>query len=119
MKLSAIDLVQLAIPAGGEDQARGFYCELLGLAEVPKPPEVSRDGAWFENDTVRVHVGAEADFVPAKHAHPAFVVEDIDALLAACAARKVLIKPSQTLAGRRGFHSFDPFGNRIELVEKI
>src|SRR6187551_1552795 len=71
----AIDHVQLAMPAGGEDRARAFYAGILGLAEVPKPPPLApRGGCWFESDTVKVHLGVEPDFQPATKAHPAFVV---------------------------------------------
>jgi hypothetical protein len=120
MKLFAIDHVQLAIPPGGEDAARAFYAGLLGLVEVPKPPEMAvRGGAWFENETVRVHVGVEADFVPAKKAHPAFVVEGLDVLLAACAAHAITPRPAEGVGGFRRFHIDDPFGNRIEIMEKV
>jgi predicted enzyme related to lactoylglutathione lyase len=120
MKLSAIDHVQLAIPPGGEDRARAFYRDLLGLAEVPKPPDMAkRGGAWFENETVRVHVGVEKDFVPAQKAHPAFVVQGLDALLATCARQGIAVKPAEQVGGFRRFHIADPFGNRIEVMEKV
>jgi catechol 2,3-dioxygenase-like lactoylglutathione lyase family enzyme len=32
----AIDHVQLAMPAGREDEARAFFCGVLGMSEVPK-----------------------------------------------------------------------------------
>ena len=44
MTLQAIDHVQLAIPAGGENAARAFYRDLLGLVEQPKPPELAKRG---------------------------------------------------------------------------
>ena len=120
MKLAAIDHVQLAIPPGGEDKARTFYCGLLGLGEVPKPPEMAkRGGAWFENAAVKVHVGVEAEFVPARKAHPAFVVEELETLLAACAAQGIAVRPAEGAGGFRRFHIDDPFGNRIEIMEKL
>ena len=73
-----IDHVQLAIPVGGEDTARRFYVDVLGLVERPKPAVMAaRGGAWFEAGDVRVHVGAEADFVPARKAHPALTMRGL------------------------------------------
>jgi catechol 2,3-dioxygenase-like lactoylglutathione lyase family enzyme len=119
MKLSAIDHVQLAIPPGGEEQARSFYRDLLGLTEVPKPPEMAkRGGAWFENESVRAHVGIEKDFVPARRAHPAFVVEGLDDLLKACGARGIEVRPAEGVGEIRRFHIDDPFGNRIEVMAR-
>jgi catechol 2,3-dioxygenase-like lactoylglutathione lyase family enzyme len=110
-----IDHVQLAIPAGSDDVARAFYVDVLGLTEVPKPPVLAaRGGAWFEAGDVRLHVGVDASFVPARKAHPAlvrrrlreFVVDaDLDATWA------------DDIEGVVRCHVSDPFGNRIELIE--
>jgi hypothetical protein len=78
-----------------------------------------RGGAWFENDGVRVHVGVEKDFVPARKAHPAFVVHGLDELLARCAERGITAHPAEGLGAYRRFHIADPFGNRIEVMEKL
>ena len=79
--LQAIHHVQLAMPAGEEAMAAEFYVSVLGLVQVPKPPHLAgRGGCWFEAGGVRVHLGVEPDFRPAKKAHPALVVDDLDAL---------------------------------------
>src|SRR5882724_1289705 len=84
MRILRIDHVQLAMPAGGEQKARAFYAGLLGIPEVPKPPELARrGGAWFESGELRIHLGVDADFRPAKKAHPALQVSDLKALLEA------------------------------------
>ena len=81
MTIYAIDHVQLAMPPGEEDKARAFYGGVLGMRETPKPPVLTaRGGAWFEAGTVKVHLGVEQDFRPARKAHPAFLVENLDAL---------------------------------------
>ena len=73
-----IEHVQLAMPAGREAEAREFYSVLLGIPEVAKPPELAkRGGAWFETDSVKVHLGVEADFRPARKAHPALLVRGL------------------------------------------
>jgi catechol 2,3-dioxygenase-like lactoylglutathione lyase family enzyme len=112
--LAAIDHVQLAMPAGEEATAEAFYSGVLGLPRVPKPPNLEkRGGCWFESSTVRVHLGVEADFRPAKKAHPAFLVEDFDGLVAALGDR---FTPDAELPGVRRGYVEDPFGNRIELI---
>ena len=71
MSIRAIDHVQLAMPAGREDDARAFYAGLLGLSEVPKPPHLAaRGGCWFETRDVKIHLGVDPDFRPARKAHP-------------------------------------------------
>ena len=81
MPLVGLDHVQLAMPAGREDEARAFYGSLLGLPESPKPPELSkRGGAWFENEQVKIHLGVEQDFRAAKKAHPGILVSGLAAL---------------------------------------
>ncbi len=83
MKIISIDHVQLAMPAGEEEKARSFYINLLGFVEIPKPAELAkRGGAWFESGDVQLHLGVEADFRAARKAHPAFVVDDLAALIA-------------------------------------
>lgn len=118
MRLLAIDHVQVAMPVGGEDQARGFYHGLLGLAEVAKPaPLAARGGCWFESGPVRLHLGAEQDFRPARKAHPALLVSDLAALLARLEAHGVRVQRDDELPGVERAHVDDPFGNRIELIQ--
>lgn len=120
MTIYAIDHIQLAMPAGEEDQARAFYGGLLGLSEVPKPPELAkRGGAWFESGPVKVHLGVEPDFRPARKAHPALLVDDLEALIQRCRAAGCEIKTDVLLEGYQRYHVFDPFGNRIELMQKL
>ena len=115
---AAIDHVQLAMPPGGEERAEAFYRDLLGLDVVPKPPALARRGGrWFEQGGVRVHLGAEEGFEPARKAHPAFVVRDFDALLARLAGAGVELRWAEEGPGVRRGHIDDCFGNRIELVD--
>ncbi len=79
---TAVDHVQLAMPVGEEEIARRFYVGLLGMTEIPKPPELAkRGGCWFASASVQVHLGMEAEFRPAKKAHPAFRCADYDAMI--------------------------------------
>ena len=117
-RLVALDHVQLAMPAGGESAARAFYTGLLGLPEVPKPPALAaRGGCWFESDAVKLHLGVEADFRPARKAHPAVRVDDLGALGALLAAAGHPLTPDNALQGTERGYVDDPFGNRIELIQ--
>jgi catechol 2,3-dioxygenase-like lactoylglutathione lyase family enzyme len=118
MTIRAIDHVQLAMPAGGEERATAFYEALLGLRRVPKPANLAlRGGCWFEAANVRIHLGVDADFHPARKAHPALLVEGLGALVAELAAADIAVSSDEPLEGFERVYVDDPFGNRIELME--
>ena len=121
MGIYAIDHVQLAMPAGEEERARAFFRDVLGMIEVSKPATLAgRGGAWFAAGNVQLHLGVEADFRPARKAHPALLVDDLDTLLARVSAAGHAVSTEEPpLAGYRRAHIFDPFGNRIELMERL
>lgn len=120
MTILALDHVQLAMPEGAEPQARLFYGAALGLTEVPKPPNLAaRGGVWFESGPVRVHLGVEKDFAPARKAHPAFLVDDLEALAARLAAHGFSTREDEPLPGYNRLYVSDPFGNRIELMQRL
>lgn len=117
--MTGIDHVQLAMPVGGEDQARAFYSGVLGLPEVPKPAHLAvRGGVWFQCGAAQLHLGREPGFIPAKKAHPALSVDDMPALLDMLSARGVAILPEEAVAGLQRATIFDSFGNRIELISQ-
>lgn len=119
MRIVAIDHVQLAMPAGGEEAARRFYGDLLGLEEIPKPAALAaRGGAWFRSGGVELHLGVEADFRPARKAHPALRVEGLTALIVRCAEAGYPVETDVPLPDVDRVHLADPFGNRIELIEQ-
>lgn len=110
--------IQLAMPEGREQDAREFYGNVLGLREVDKPEELrSRGGAWFEGGSIRVHLGVESPFAPAKKAHPAFRVESLERAVAALRSNGLEFRPDIDLPGIKRIYVNDPFGNRIELLE--
>lgn len=119
-RVHGLDHVQLAMPAGQEDAARKFYAGVLGLTEIPKPPNLAkRGGVWFEGGTLRVHLGVEAEFRPAKKAHPAFLVEELGALAEYLTRAGVAVVTDEPLEGYERIYVADPFGNRIELLEPV
>ncbi len=117
-RVHGLDHVQLAMPAGQEDRAREFYVGILGLTEIPKPANLARrGGAWFAGGTLRVHLGVEADFRPARKAHPAFLVEHLAAMIQHLQQKGVAVITDEPLEGYRRVYVADPFGNRLELLE--
>jgi catechol 2,3-dioxygenase-like lactoylglutathione lyase family enzyme len=115
---TAIDHVQLAMPSGMEDQARAFYSGLLGMTEIDKPAELKkRGGCWFTSGSVQIHLGVEPDFHPARKAHPALRCSYYDELITHLKNAGVEAKDDQSIPDVRRCHIFDPFGNRIELID--
>ena len=116
MGVELLHHVQLAMPASGEARVRRFYAGLLGIPEVPKPAaSAARGGCWFERGALRVHLGVEADFRPARKAHPAFVVDDLDALAGRLRAAGYECRDDDEFKDYKRMFIFDPFDNRIEL----
>ncbi|MEP6574115.1 MAG: VOC family protein [Gemmatimonadota bacterium] len=119
MRILALDHVQLAMPEGGEPAAREFYTNILGFDEVPKPAALAgRGGAWFTAGSVHFHLGVEANFRPARKAHPALLVEGLRELITRCEAAGRPVTPDIPLPGMKRINVTDPFGNRIELIER-
>jgi catechol 2,3-dioxygenase-like lactoylglutathione lyase family enzyme len=118
MTISRIEHVQLAMPAGGEERAREFYGSLLGIPEIAKPPHLAtRGGCWFERGELKIHLGVESDFRPARKAHPALLVTDLKSLLQKLQAAGCVLQDDEPLQGYQRVYVDDPFGNRIELME--
>jgi catechol 2,3-dioxygenase-like lactoylglutathione lyase family enzyme len=118
MTVLRIDHVQLAMPAGEEPAAVAFYDGLLGLGNVAKPAHLAaRGGCWFEAGSTKVHLGVEADFRPARKAHPALLVDDLGALSERLEAAGFPVRDGDGVDGFTQRYVDDPFGNRIELLE--
>ncbi len=114
----AIDHVQLAMPPGSGARARDFYSGLLGMKEVAKPAVLAkRGGCWFESGKVQIHLGVEADFRPARKAHPALQCSEYASMLQRLRKAGIEVTEPDDIPGVRRCHIHDPFGNRIELTE--
>lgn len=117
MSIVRLDHVQLAMPAGREAEADAFYRDLLNFDVLPKPaPLAARGGRWYASGDVQVHLGVDADFRPAKKAHPALVVDGLDALVERLAAAGITPQWDDGQPGVHRCYVDDPFGNRIELI---
>ncbi|WP_129285346.1 VOC family protein [Streptomyces sp. GZWMJZ-114] len=118
--ITALDHVQLAAPPGSEDRLRAFYTDVLGLAELPKPPVLAaRGGCWFGSGPVQLHLGIEADFRPARKAHPGLRVTAIDAFATRLTDHGTTVTWDDNLPGHRRFYADDPVGNRLEFLEPV
>ena len=117
--LLAYDHVQVAIPEGGEDRARAFFVDLIGMREVAKPDTLSPQGCWFEAGAVSLHLGVDSDFRPATKAHPAFLTADLDGLRVRLEEAEVVCRDDKPVAGYRRFFTADPFGNRLEFMQRV
>lgn len=117
--LEYLDHIQLAIPKESEHTARHFYCDILGMREVAKPDVLAdRGGLWLESGSIALHLGVEIPFRPARKAHPAFGTPDLNAMSSYLRANKIEITPAEDLPGVKRFFIADPFGNRIEILER-
>ncbi len=113
-----IDHVLLAAPRGSEAAAKKFYSEVLGFTEIEKPDVLKKKGGvWFQFSHYQVHIGIEEPFTSAKKAHPAFEVENIEALKDHLSQHKVVYDVDENLPGAKRIYIHDPFGNRIEILE--
>jgi catechol 2,3-dioxygenase-like lactoylglutathione lyase family enzyme len=120
MTIVGIDHVQLAMPHGGEDQARRFYCGVLGMQEITKPAHLAvGGGCWFQGGEAHVHLGVEEGHRPSRKAHPALLVEDLAGLSRKLEMAGVQFTAGKPLAGYVRGDITDPFGNRIELMQRV
>ena len=111
--------VQIPIPPGeeAEAQAREFYGEILGLEEIEAPEVLREQGFfWYQLADTELHVGPETDFHVSRR-HPAYEVANLTALKCYMISRKVTFSETSQLVDRERFFIYDPFGNRIELIE--
>jgi catechol 2,3-dioxygenase-like lactoylglutathione lyase family enzyme len=120
MAVVSLNHIQLAMPPGREAEARAFYEGILGIPEIPKPAALAaRGGCWFERGRLKVHLGVEQDFRPARKAHPAFIVDGIAEMVRMIMEAGHRVVDDGPQDGCKRFYAEDPFGNRIELMEPL
>lgn len=118
-RVTAVDHVNIAVPRAKEAEVLAFYREILGLKEIPKPPELrARGGAWFEIGAVQVHISLEDVEGPLSRRHVCFLVNDLNAARAAFAARGAAIEDGGTAEGLTRFFVRDPAGTRLEIGQR-
>lgn len=112
--------VQLAMPPGGEPEAQRFYGEVLMFDRVAKPEHLAaRGGCWFRSGPLELHMGVEEGFRASAKAHPAVRVLGLAALRANVEAAGVTVETDTDLDGHERWYVRDPFGNRLEFIERV
>jgi catechol 2,3-dioxygenase-like lactoylglutathione lyase family enzyme len=118
VRIKRLDHVQICIPVGEEERAREFYTRVLGLEEIEKPDALKPNGGlWFKVADIQLHIGVEAAQGKSKR-HPAFEVEGLEEIRSHLQENHVRIKDETQVPGLNRISFFDPFDNRIELMEK-
>lgn len=118
-KFQTIDHIQLTAPKGSEDTARKFFKDILSLDEVEKPESLKKSGGlWFQFGNHQIHIGIEEPFYPAKKAHPAFAIENLVALKQHLLTNGIDVTEDDRIPGVKRFFISDPFGNRMEFLER-
>lgn len=113
-----LDHVQLAAPVGSEEEARAFYKDVLLFTEIEKPTTLQKNGGvWFQAGDVQLHIGIDQPFTPAKKAHPAIEVNNIEAFMSYLMEKGIQIQPDDRLPGAKRFYMDDPFQNRLEFLQ--
>lgn len=119
IEFKRLDHIQVCIPTGKEDEARKFYTDILGLQEIPKPEELIPNGdLWYQVADIQLHIGTENEINRSKR-HPAFEIVDLERARMHLEKNQVTIKEETLIPGQKRFSFFDPFGNRIEFLQKI
>ena len=120
MEILKIDHVQIAMPAGREEDARAFYGRALGIPEVQKPANLAvRGGVWFVRDALKVHIGVDPNFKPATKARIAFEVSDLAGLITQCQSLGYRVTEDGPLENYSRVYIYDPFGNRLEFMDPL
>lgn len=115
-----VDHVQITIPPGSEEEARRFYCGFLGLPEIEKPENRRANGGiWLQCGGVQVHLGVEDSERNKTRAHVAYRVDDLTSWRRKFAANSIPVSETLPFPDARSFEFRDPFGNRVELIERL
>jgi catechol 2,3-dioxygenase-like lactoylglutathione lyase family enzyme len=113
-----LDHVQICIPNGKENEARHFYTDIIGLTEIPKPEAlIPNGGLWYQVADIQFHIGTENEINKSKR-HPAFEISNLEDARQYLIQHGVTLKEEIQIAGQKRFSFIDPFGNRIELLQK-
>lgn len=119
IQFKRIDHVQICIPNGDEELARDFYTNVLGLKEIEKPDSLKKNGGlWYEIADVQLHIGTEDVENNKSKRHPAFEITDLPNVKQYLEENGVRLKEEIPIPGITRFSFFDPFGNRIEFLER-
>lgn len=112
---------QITIPKGNEEQCRRFYCDILGLREIAKPASLrERGGFWLELGDMQIHIGTEENVDrSASKAHLAYEVKNLASWRAKLQGHGINLLDGVSIPDYQRFEFRDPFGNRVEFLQRI
>ncbi len=124
MPIEIVELnhVNVRVPASQEAAAKHFYASVLGLTEVPKPPELKgRGGAWYQIGDTQLHLSRDdrSDNQISKQ-HICYLVNDlVEAERQLSNSGVEIIPDDMPVQGCQRFYVRDPGGNLIELAQGL
>lgn len=120
IKIIRIDHVQVCIPPGSETDARNFYSGVLELEEIEKPEALKPNGGlWYRvGESQELHIGVEEADAETK-AHPAFEVMNLDEARNYFQRNGIEIHEETRIPDVSRFSIRDPFGNKLEFLERL
>jgi len=119
IKFKRLNHVHICVPDERLEEARAFYTDIIGLKRITRPDEsFNAPGYWFAINYIELHIGIETA-MPRSIRHYAFEVDDITAAKTHLQNNSVEIMEDSVIPGRSRFSFFDPFGNRVELLQML
>jgi catechol 2,3-dioxygenase-like lactoylglutathione lyase family enzyme len=120
---ASIHHVNVTVPRSLEAQAKHFYGVVMGLEEVPKPPESrARGGAWYQLGAMQLHLSIEEGLGEQclSKRHVCYTVADLVQAEAKFRDAGVEILPDDIpTPGWSRFYVRDPGGNRLEIAQSV
>ncbi len=109
---------EIGMPPGREADARRFYGQILGLREMMKTP--GEKGVWFQTAEGLFKVLPRTPFTPEQTKPIArFRIDKAESMRAGLDRARFRHYDAPPEVRTRGFYALDPFGNKIELRERI
>ena len=121
MRVIGVNHVQVNVTKDELPAAREFYLGFLGGTEIPRPDfGPNFHGFWFRAGNFEMHVGTETGVDrAATRAHVAYEVADVQAWRKKVLEQKLEIVEQPKIDGFDRFHFRDPFGNNLELIQRL
>jgi catechol 2,3-dioxygenase-like lactoylglutathione lyase family enzyme len=93
------DHIHICVPAERLEEAKAFYTTVMGLEQIYRPDDIFNNaGYWFNIGDIQLHIGAAR----------ALLTEN-----------QIEITEEPVIPGRNRFAFIDPFGNRMELLQRL
>ena len=113
--------VQITVPESMEEAALAFYTEVMGLISIDKPRGADdRSGTWLQLGGLELHLTTEEGFNRrTTKTHIAYRVDDLRYWRNRMIENDVTPIDAIPVPGYDRFEARDPFGNRIEFIQRL